>query len=51
MAKKKSASEIEKMVDSQAKGKAVKGAKVDGKKSAGGELDTRRSKMIKFVDY
>ena len=45
MPRKKSDSEIKKMVEAQAKGKNVKGAAKDAKRPASGVLDQRRSKM------
>jgi len=49
VSKKKSTSQVGKMVDAQAKGKTVKGARKDVKRSMGGQLDTRQSKWIKGI--
>jgi hypothetical protein len=46
--KKKSKAEVAKMVDAQAKGKKLKGARTDNKMPQGGELDTRSSKSTGF---
>lgn len=50
MSKGKSKANLGKMVDAQAKGKTVKGARADKKKSGGSELDSRASKafIIKY---
>jgi hypothetical protein len=45
VSKKKSAAQVGKMVDAQAKGKSVKSAKKDAKRSTGGELDSRENKF------
>jgi hypothetical protein len=47
MMKKKSAANVGKLVEAQAKGKTVKGAAKDPKRSATGALDQRRSKGFK----
>jgi hypothetical protein len=44
MSKKKSASQVGKMVDAQAKGKTTKSARKDTGRSSGSELDARASK-------
>jgi len=46
---KKKAADVGKMVDAQAKGKNVKSAKKDVKRSTGGQLDTRQSKWLKGI--
>jgi hypothetical protein len=43
---KKKAADVGKMVDAQAKGKSVKSAKKDTKRSSGSELDVRASKTM-----
>ncbi|HEY8641148.1 MAG TPA: hypothetical protein VIO84_00120 [Candidatus Dormibacteraeota bacterium] len=49
---KKKAADVGKMVDAQAKGKNVKSAKKDTKRSSGSELDARENKVIqKLVDW
>lgn len=42
--KKKSKPEVAKMVDAQARGKKLKGARADRKTTKGGELDARITK-------
>jgi hypothetical protein len=42
---KKSKADVAKMVDAQAKGKKLKGARTDKKMPQGGELDTRITKQ------
>ena len=46
MPSKKKAADVGKMVEAQAKGKNVKSAKKDAKRSSGGELDTRENKVF-----
>jgi hypothetical protein len=46
MMKKKSAADVGKLVDAQAKGKAVKAAAKDRKRTATGALDQRQSKKF-----